>query len=297
MYRKFAAALACSAMLAVPAHADFRLMRWSTSIQEDPFDGKGRLTAAYFDSLKSGVMFICQKGSDEISLRVAFPFDSDQLGTAYDGAKVRIKIDNFDEITATATAVTLQNGNAGIDAPIYGYEAWQALENLRDGIKSLYLKIGDADTVSIPLTGSTAAAKQAIPFCLTDASKQKPAIDWSKEAASSTDGDAAPPIDETKRANALHNIASIQAIASLCPSRRPNDVLISAVASMWKIDLSEGSQDQQTIANDERDQIASVQDSLNKAGTDDVALAACTLADLFYGKDGTQLKNMVVPSP
>lgn len=285
-------------LLAVPAHADFQLNRWSTNVEDDPFEGKGRFSMAYFDSLESGVIINCQQASDEVTFRIAFPFDSTELGAAYDGATVRLKVDKFDELTATAEAITLQSGNAGIDADIYGYEAWQLLENLRDGVSKLYIKLGNAETISIPLTGSTRAAKEAIPFCLTENPRKKKSIDWEKEKSvwgEDASNSPAPKEYTQEQINTMHHIASARAVAALCPSLQPNEPLIEAAALVWKLDLSDDSADRKRIDEDMNEQMAGTSATLAEAG-ENAELIACSIAEMLYGSSGTNVKNMVIPA-
>lgn len=158
--------IACLVMglaAASPALADFQ--RWSVVVEDDPFDGKGRLSINYMDSLKSGVIILCEQGSNKITVRRASMFPFDQSSPPASSVTMALIVDRGESHLGFASTGLLGTGNVGFDLVREGDSARRLLQEMKDGKSKLYIKLGEADPEQFSLRGSTKAAEKALGYC------------------------------------------------------------------------------------------------------------------------------------
>lgn len=154
--------------LALPvSHGMAAYYEWTNIIEDDPFDGKGRMAMVYSNPDSIGVLVICDEGSNAITLRLATPMEAGSDGVTDRPIWIGAIVDRYESHLGFGNAMIMQNGKIGFDLELKDESAARLLEELKQGKDKIYVKIGeDTDPISFPLVGSTKAATKAIDYCL-----------------------------------------------------------------------------------------------------------------------------------
>ena len=139
---------------------------WSVEVEDDPFDNKGRMVLMNSDSLKTGLLIICEQETDGIFVRWASPYPYDQSSPPPEiPYKFALAFDTGQRHDALAVAGRLGTGGIGFDAPFIGEEAKAILRSFAAARSKIFIRIGEADPVSFSARGSTNAANRALAYC------------------------------------------------------------------------------------------------------------------------------------
>lgn len=159
-------AVVAACMLVVsPAEAGFN--RWSIKVDKDPFDNRGKLTLMNADSRSTGLLIMCEQGSDEITVRYASPFPYDQAAKPDPIASFKLAFDTGQRHDGVAAVGLLGTGNMGFDAPFANEEAKKILSSFASARSKIYIKINTNDPSAFTARGSTNAARRALSYCFS----------------------------------------------------------------------------------------------------------------------------------
>lgn len=154
---------ALGVMIAGAAEASY--LRWSVDVEDDPFEGKGRLTMMYMDSLNSGALIMCDEGSQTIVLRIATSFPYDQSSPPPADVDMSVIVDKGTRYDQPAKTTLLGTGNIGFDGEFFGEKARWLLGDLAKAKSKIYVKIGTMSPYAFSAKGSTNAAEKALSYC------------------------------------------------------------------------------------------------------------------------------------
>ncbi|WP_180901968.1 hypothetical protein [Martelella soudanensis] len=299
--RRFGFCLVVFGLSATGAGADY--MRWSAERVDDPFADQNRMIMSFVDGSESGLFLICDEASDYLTIRLALPLSSLDYNLPTYSLSEHLQVDDFESHIELGNAITLANGNLGVDAGMEGESARRFLDDLVEARSALYLKISEViETTQFPVNGSTAAARAMISFCLTEESIPEPlpeltaedrkpkTIDWEAykreldanlEAAGTL---LSPPTD---RRTAIEHIANARAIAHICQSEELDLQTLSSLAARWQIDMNIGTPDFSDLLTATENQIA-----YHKSNREE---ATCHSGDYLYGPDGRAITALIKP--
>ena len=147
------------------ANAGFN--RWSSNVEEDPFDEKGKLTLVNADSRNTGLLIMCEQGSDDITVRYASPFPYDQAAKPDPVSTFKLAFDTGQRHEAVAIVGLIGTGNMGFDAKFSDDEAKTILNSFASARSKIYIKINTNDPSAFTARGSTAAARKALSYCFS----------------------------------------------------------------------------------------------------------------------------------
>ncbi|MCB8835964.1 hypothetical protein [Aurantimonas sp. VKM B-3413] len=160
--------LACLGLLGVATAAHAGFQRWDVEIEEDPFDNLGKLTMMNLDSIKTGMLIMCDEKSDAIIVRWASSFPYDQAAPPeLADLPFSLAFDTGERHDSTADIALLGTGNMGFDTVFRGDEARQILTSFAGARSKIYVKIGNNDPSAFTARGSTAGAERALAYCFT----------------------------------------------------------------------------------------------------------------------------------
>lgn len=159
---------ACLTLFAAgPAFAGFD--RWTSEIEDDPFDNRGRLILTNMDSIRSGMLILCEEKSDEIVVRWASPYNFDQAAPPdVPSVPLSLAFDFGERFDTDALLRQLGSNTIGFDAPFTGARAKLVLESFAQARSKIYVKVGNGDPNQFTARGSTASANKALGYCFAD---------------------------------------------------------------------------------------------------------------------------------
>lgn len=171
---------AVTAILSMTSIADAGFESWTTDTESDPFSGGMKITASYFVSLRTGVLFMCDTSKVGLTVRAVpgYVYEAHMLGYS---PIMEFAIDGEVLPGGEGTVGSVGDNLAAVDITISGDAAQTLLDKFAGAKRQIAVKDGMSDLPYLMKARGSTKAGQALSKCLV----KSPAAGVSPDLSSS----------------------------------------------------------------------------------------------------------------